>query len=149
MGVTYKPKCNELPSPHPIKREHSKTVTLKCIYSVGLRNNDTVTLPFIYGPRTDDPFDDRALVAGVPVTGAVPSPALLREIQTTKPPTMVERTHCEGRSRGHCTAICLEGLRKLAKSRPRCEASTSGTQPARLFSEHELPAARTHTVALG
>jgi hypothetical protein len=41
-------------------------------------NGDTVTLPVItYGARPDDPFDDIALVAGVPITGAVPSPALL------------------------------------------------------------------------
>ena len=55
---------------------------------------------------------------------------------------------------GHSTAICLNGLRKLAKSRPRCEASTSGTHVCNSLlgyfqNTNYLPTPRACTVALG
>jgi len=65
---------------------------------------------------------------------------------------MVGRMYWGGHSCGHCTAICLKGLRKLAKSRPRCEASTSGTLVCNILlgyflNTNYLSHARTHARA--
>lgn len=121
---------NRNASSYPPPTQHSKHSDLENVFT--LLVYVTTILSHCLSLRMDN--EPKTLLTTEPSSSACQYPALYhlphfcaKVKQRNHQRWWKERIAKVMASCGHCTAVCLKGLKNLAKSRPRCEASTSGT----------------------